>query len=81
MLGPNVHQVKILYFIDLFYIYFSDDTDRQGSWMRRRRLDGALNRVPPGFYQRIWGVLEKCHALSMKGKLLDFGLTQEVRCF
>ena len=56
-----------------------DDSDRQGSWIRRRRLDGALNRVPLGFYARIWKVLEKCHALSMQGKLLEFGLTQEVR--
>ena len=33
------------------------DTDRQGQWLRRRRLDGALNRVPVGFYQEIWLVL------------------------
>ncbi len=57
----------------------ADDADRQGSWMRRRRLDGALNRVPLGFYARIWKVLEKCHALSMQGNILEFGLTQEVR--
>ena len=33
------------------------DTDRQGQWLRRRRLDGALNRVPVGFYTEIWKVL------------------------
>ena len=33
--------------------------DRQGQWLRRRRLDGALNRVPIGFYKRVWGVLER----------------------
>lgn len=33
--------------------------DRQGQWLRRRRLDGALNRVPRDFYSRIWAVLEK----------------------
>ena len=35
----------------------SMDTDRQGQWLRRRRLDGALNRVPVGFYPEIWCVL------------------------
>ncbi|KTF84224.1 hypothetical protein cypCar_00007749 [Cyprinus carpio] len=26
--------------------------ERQGQWLRRRRLDGAINRVPMGFYQK-----------------------------
>ncbi|XP_048069337.1 phosphorylase b kinase regulatory subunit alpha, skeletal muscle isoform isoform X7 [Ursus arctos] len=33
--------------------------NRQGQWQRRRRLDGALNRVPVGFYQKVWKVLQK----------------------
>lgn len=33
--------------------------DRQGQWLRRRRLDGALNRVPLDFYSRVWTVLER----------------------
>lgn len=33
--------------------------DRQGQWLRRRRLDGALNRVPRDFYPRVWTVLER----------------------
>uniref|UniRef100_A0A8B9TVB3 Phosphorylase b kinase regulatory subunit n=1 Tax=Anas platyrhynchos TaxID=8839 RepID=A0A8B9TVB3_ANAPL len=32
---------------------------RQGQWKRRRRLDGALNRVPMGFYQKVWKILQK----------------------
>uniref|UniRef100_A0A671MWS2 Phosphorylase b kinase regulatory subunit n=1 Tax=Sinocyclocheilus anshuiensis TaxID=1608454 RepID=A0A671MWS2_9TELE len=32
---------------------------RQGQWLRRRRLDGALNRVPVGFYQK-WTILIYC---------------------
>uniref|UniRef100_A0A8C1XXJ0 Phosphorylase b kinase regulatory subunit n=1 Tax=Cyprinus carpio TaxID=7962 RepID=A0A8C1XXJ0_CYPCA len=32
---------------------------RQGQWLRRRRLDGALNRVPVGFYQKVWKILQK----------------------
>jgi len=35
------------------------DTDRQGQWLRRRRLDGALNRVPVGFYSDIWKLLQR----------------------
>lgn len=35
------------------------EPDRQGQWLRRRRLDGALNRVPRDFYIRVWCVLEK----------------------
>lgn len=57
----------------------SDDSDRQGSWIRRRRLDGALNRVPLGFYSKIWKVLERCQAIQMqKNNRLEFALTQEV---
>jgi len=37
------------------------DTDRQGQWLRRRRLDGALNRVPVGFYTDIWKLLQRVH--------------------
>ena len=35
------------------------DGERFGHWIRRRRLDGSLNRVPRGFYPRIWNILEK----------------------
>jgi len=40
------------------------ESDRQGQWLRRRRLDGALNRVPRDFYPRVWGVLEKVREKS-----------------
>lgn len=40
--------------------------DRQGQWLRRRRLDGALNRVPREFYPRVWAVLEKVSTLLHK---------------
>ena len=29
-----------------------DDDQMEGYWQRRRRLDGALNRVPHGFYTK-----------------------------
>uniref|UniRef100_A0A8C0XWV4 Phosphorylase b kinase regulatory subunit n=1 Tax=Castor canadensis TaxID=51338 RepID=A0A8C0XWV4_CASCN len=34
--------------------------EQQGQWLRRRRLDGAINRVPVGFYQKVWKILQKC---------------------
>lgn len=40
---------------------------RHGQWLRRRRLDGALNRVPVGFYQKVWKILQKvftCRSLT-----------------
>ncbi|XP_032511701.2 probable phosphorylase b kinase regulatory subunit alpha isoform X2 [Danaus plexippus] len=56
----------------------SCEPDRQGQWLRRRRLDGALNRVPRDFYPRVWGVLEKCQGLAIQGKVLQPNLTQEM---
>lgn len=41
--------------------------DRQGQWLRRRRLDGALNRVPREFYKRVWIILEKVITDPFKG--------------
>lgn len=35
------------------------DNDKHGQWIRRRRLDGSLNRVPIGFYSKVWMALEK----------------------
>ncbi|XP_025075422.1 probable phosphorylase b kinase regulatory subunit alpha isoform X6 [Pogonomyrmex barbatus] len=54
------------------------EIDRQGQWLRRRRLDGALNRVPRDFYPRVWQVLEKCHGLAIEGRVLPQNLTQEM---
>uniref|UniRef100_A0A4W3GWE8 Phosphorylase b kinase regulatory subunit n=1 Tax=Callorhinchus milii TaxID=7868 RepID=A0A4W3GWE8_CALMI len=51
---------------------------RQGQWLRRRRLDGALNRVPVGFYQKIWKILQKCRGLSIEGVILPSSTTEEM---
>ncbi|XP_053328848.1 phosphorylase b kinase regulatory subunit alpha, skeletal muscle isoform isoform X5 [Spea bombifrons] len=51
---------------------------RQGQWLRRRRLDGALNRVPVGFYQKVWTILQKCHGLSVEGFVLPSSSTREM---
>ncbi|XP_020794436.2 phosphorylase b kinase regulatory subunit alpha, liver isoform isoform X1 [Boleophthalmus pectinirostris] len=52
--------------------------DRQGQWLRRRRLDGAINRVPTGFYQKVWKILQKCHGLSIDGYVLPSSTTSEM---
>ncbi|XP_030754514.1 probable phosphorylase b kinase regulatory subunit alpha [Sitophilus oryzae] len=67
--------------ISLVADYSTDELiepDRQGQWLRRRRLDGALNRVPRDFYPRVWHVLERCHGIDIAGKVLPQGLTQEM---
>ncbi|XP_078403305.1 phosphorylase b kinase regulatory subunit alpha, skeletal muscle isoform isoform X2 [Cetorhinus maximus] len=57
----------------------SDFTDtRLGQWLRRRRIDGALNRVPVGFYQRVWKILQKCQGLSFEGNVLRSSTTEEM---
>ncbi|XP_068167565.1 phosphorylase b kinase regulatory subunit alpha, liver isoform isoform X3 [Antennarius striatus] len=52
--------------------------ERQGQWLRRRRLDGAINRVPVGFYQKVWTILQKCHGLSIDGYVLPSSTTREM---
>ncbi|XP_053562356.1 LOW QUALITY PROTEIN: phosphorylase b kinase regulatory subunit alpha, liver isoform [Bombina bombina] len=52
--------------------------DHQGQWLRRRRLDGAINRVPMGFYQKVWNILQKCHGLSIDGYVLPSSTTREM---
>ncbi|XP_031746093.1 phosphorylase b kinase regulatory subunit alpha, skeletal muscle isoform isoform X2 [Xenopus tropicalis] len=56
----------------------SANDSRQGQWLRRRRLDGALNRVPIGFYQKVWLILQKCHGLSVEGFVLPSSSTREM---
>ncbi|CAB4064489.1 Probable phosphorylase b kinase regulatory subunit alpha [Lepeophtheirus salmonis] len=61
----------------------SDDTDdndeEEGAWVRRRRLDGALNRVPTGFYSKIWHLLRVCRELHIgTEKYLSTSVTQEM---
>ncbi|XP_037546197.1 phosphorylase b kinase regulatory subunit alpha, liver isoform [Nematolebias whitei] len=52
--------------------------EKQGQWLRRRRLDGAINRVPMGFYQKVWKILQKCHGLSLDGYVLPSSTTREM---
>ncbi|XP_071065282.1 phosphorylase b kinase regulatory subunit beta isoform X5 [Dasypus novemcinctus] len=40
-------------------------------WMNRRQIDGSLNRTPPGFYDRVWQILERTpNGIIVAGKHL-----------
>ncbi|RKP33981.1 glycosyl hydrolases family 15-domain-containing protein, partial [Dimargaris cristalligena] len=41
-----------------------------GRWLRRRKNDGALNRVPSDFYPRVWKVLAKCYGIMVQNEFL-----------
>ncbi|KAH7731141.1 phosphorylase B kinase alpha regulatory chain [Aphelenchoides avenae] len=50
-----------------------------GIWLRHRRIDGALNRVPPDFYANLWDTVRMFpHGLSINGTVLNRSLTQEM---
>lgn len=55
-----------------------DNLDKHGQWIRRRRLDGSLNRVPIGFYSKVWMALEKCQGIQIYSYVLNQSLTREV---
>ncbi|XP_067949351.1 probable phosphorylase b kinase regulatory subunit alpha [Watersipora subatra] len=61
-------------------IFDTDDMceESHGQWARRRRIDGALNRAPIGFYSKIWHVLEQCKGLSIEGQVLSQNLIEEM---
>jgi phosphorylase kinase alpha/beta subunit len=50
-----------------------------GIWLRHRRIDGALNRVPPDFYSSLWDTVRlfPC-GLSVNHTILHRSLTQEM---
>ncbi|KAJ3263115.1 Phosphorylase b kinase regulatory subunit alpha, partial [Borealophlyctis nickersoniae] len=42
----------------------------QGRWLRRRKNDGALNRVPKDFYPKVWKVLSQTKGILIGKELL-----------
>ncbi|KNC99179.1 uncharacterized protein SPPG_05434 [Spizellomyces punctatus DAOM BR117] len=42
----------------------------QGRWLRRRKNDGALNRVPPDFYPKVWNVLSRTEGIVVGKQFL-----------
>ncbi|CAH8573351.1 unnamed protein product [Schistosoma haematobium] len=53
-------------------------TDLRSLWSRRRKIDGALNRVPPGFYKRVYVTLTHMQGLSIGSLILSHNLTKEM---
>eukprot|EP01111_Echinosteliopsis_oligospora_P013848 TRINITY_DN5074_c0_g1_i2.p1 TRINITY_DN5074_c0_g1~~TRINITY_DN5074_c0_g1_i2.p1 ORF type:complete len:1142 (-),score=303.02 TRINITY_DN5074_c0_g1_i2:44-3469(-) len=44
---------------------------KKGNWLRRRQIEGCLSRVPGGFYDKVYTVLENCRGLSILDRVLD----------
>lgn len=42
----------------------------RGRWLRRRKNDGALNRVPPQFFPRTWQILDSSQGLKIHQHVL-----------
>ncbi|VEL13713.1 unnamed protein product [Protopolystoma xenopodis] len=54
------------------------ENDLRNLWSRRRKIDGALNRVPPGFFQSVYAILERVQGLRIGEHVLSQNLTKEV---
>ncbi|MEM9135735.1 MAG: glycoside hydrolase family 15 protein, partial [Cyanobacteria bacterium P01_F01_bin.42] len=46
-----------------------DESEQEADWRRRRERDGAVNRVPEGFYPNVWDILRHCRGLVIGDKL------------
>ena len=57
------------------------EMNKHGQWIRRRLLDGSLNRVPIGFYSNVWTTLEKCQGIQIYNYALNQSLTREVNYY
>ncbi|KAL3312556.1 Phosphorylase b kinase regulatory subunit alpha [Cichlidogyrus casuarinus] len=56
-----------------------EDLERtREQWCRRRKIDGALNRCPPGFYERIYLLLERVNGLKLGDSVIHQSLTKEM---
>nr|XP_002732441.1 PREDICTED: phosphorylase b kinase regulatory subunit beta-like [Saccoglossus kowalevskii] len=61
--GMTIHDLSPTQVRDLLHSVLSSDSsdgdhcDR--SWLQKRQMDGALNRNPPGFYDKVWEILER----------------------
>eukprot|EP00112_Aurelia_sp_Birch-Aquarium-sp1_P009484 Seg208.3_Seg208.2_Seg208.5 transcript_id=Seg208.3_Seg208.2_Seg208.5/GoldUCD/mRNA.D3Y31 product="Phosphorylase b kinase regulatory subunit alpha liver isoform" protein_id=Seg208.3_Seg208.2_Seg208.5/GoldUCD/D3Y31 len=55
-----------------------ENAHKAGQWMRRRCLDGALNRVPVDFYFKIWKILERCNGIRIHNYVCEHALVKEM---
>eukprot|EP01135_Chromosphaera_perkinsii_P002951 Nk52_evm62s230 gene=Nk52_evmTU62s230 len=67
---PEVDEFGSLQF-DLRKSSADKDDQYPGKWIRRRHLDGSLNRVPENFYPRVWEVLSRCQGLAVYDTVLS----------
>jgi len=44
------------------------DAPASENWLRKRQLDGSINRVPTDFYPSVWRVLKHCRGLVIGDK-------------
>lgn len=58
-----------------------ESLENTGRWLRRRRLDGSLNRIPQDFYPKVWLVLSKCRGLRVADVFINPVLTREMTPF
>nr|CAH8852696.1 unnamed protein product [Trichobilharzia regenti] len=56
----------------------ASQSDLRNLWSRRRKIDGALNRVPPGFYKRVYTILSHVQGLGIGDQVLSHNLTKEM---
>ncbi|EYC02723.1 hypothetical protein Y032_0098g3092 [Ancylostoma ceylanicum] len=57
----------------------AEDDFQFGIWLRHRRIDGALNRVPNNFYAALWDTVNRLpHGVRINDTILHWGLTQEM---
>lgn len=44
-------------------------TESSEDWLRKRQMDGSLNRIPKDFYPQVWTILKHCQGLVIGDKL------------
>ncbi|EPZ31984.1 phosphorylase kinase alphabeta [Rozella allomycis CSF55] len=42
----------------------------KGRWFQKRKVEGALNKVPIKFYPKVWSILENCGGITLSNKTL-----------
>lgn len=47
----------------------SETSTATQEWLRKRQMDGSLNRVPKNFYPNVWQLLKHCQGLVIGDKL------------
>jgi phosphorylase kinase alpha/beta subunit len=51
------------------WVVLPEQPTEEADWRRKRQSEGALNRIPKGFYPKVWGVLRHCRGLVIGDKL------------